>query len=204
MKVSVNKNIFKIIIAIIIVVAIAVVVIGVVLPMLQFNQMKDKLSQINAEELETKLIAELEKSKFNIGTVKGIKRVEIKKVDGYINVVVNAERDFDAIFIPVLKVDSDNSGNFKGIEYIPYFDFGEYIDIDTIIFNVLENEFNVKNLNYKNREKLTKHNREKLKVTFFYDETLLLYINTINNNRRDNYTNINELEDISKTDYFGI
>lgn len=207
MKVSVNKNIFKIIIAIVIIVAIAVVAVGVVLPMLQFNQMKNKLSQINAEELETKLIQELEKSKFNVGTVKGITSVEIKKIDGYISVLAYGDGDFDLIKMQVLKVDSDNNGNFKGIEYIPVFDFRECIDIDRIIFNVLENEFDVKGLNYKNREKLTQHNMKKLSFTFTNDETLLLYINEINT-RAEDYKSVAEIEkeanQWNRTDYFGI
>ncbi len=202
MKVSVNKNIFKIVIAIIIIVAIAVVAVSVVLPMVQFNQMKDKLSQINTEELENKLIQELEKTKLNVGTVKGIKSVYIEKIDEYISVLVCGEKDFDLIKIPVLKVDSDNSGNFKGIEYIPVFHFGDYIDIESLVFNVLENEFSIKGLNYNNREKLTKHNMNTLKADFVNDETLLLYINEINT--RADYKNINELEKFSKTSYFGI
>lgn len=101
-----------------------------------------------------------------------------------------------------MKIDSDNSGKFKGIEYIPVFYFGEHIDIESLIFNVLENEFSVKGLNYKNREKLIKHNTNTLTPTFVNDKTLLLYINEINT--RTDYKNIEEIEEFRKTNYFGI
>lgn len=195
------KKALKIIIAIIVVVA---VIVGGIFAykFISTNKTKEKISQINAEELETKLIEELKKTKLNVGTIKGIKNVDIKKIDGYISVFVNGDGDFDFINIPVLKVDSNNSSNFKGIEYIPVFYFGEYIDIESLIFNVLENEFSIKGLDYKNREKLIKHNTNTLTIDFVNDETLLLYINEINT--RADYQNINELEEPRKTDYFGI
>ena len=197
MKVKVNKKIFISITAIIIIAVIIGITLCFVMPMVKFNQAKNKLGQINADELEEELITELERSQFNVENVKGIKSIEIKEIDDYINVFVTGDGDFQFVTIPILKIESDNN-KFKGIEYIPVFYCGEYIDIEAIIFDVLENKFNIKELDYKNKEKLIKHNTNTLSFRYTNDNTLLLYINSINT--------IEDLERDAKnkTDYFGI
>lgn len=206
---KVNKKTFKLVIGIIL--AIVLVVVGIVVANVVSTNMKisntqNKLSQINAEDLETKLIEELNKTKFNIGAVSGIKSVNIKEIDGYVSVFVNGEGNFDFVSIPVFKIDSDNSGNFKGIEYIPVFYFGEYIDIESIIFNVLENEYDMPKLSYSDKEKFSIHNKSTIDFTFTYDDTLLKYINAIST--RTDYQNLEELDrdtkGYNKTSYFGI
>lgn len=206
---KVNKNAFKIVIGIIlaiVLVVVGIVVANVVSTNMKINDTYNKLSQINAEDLENKLIQELNKTKFNVGAVNGIKSIDIKEIDGYVCISVKGERDFDFVSIPVFKIDSDNSGNFKGIEYIPVFYFGEYIDIESIIFNILENEYNVQRLSYSDKEKFSIHNKSTIDIKFTYDETLLNYVNAINT--RKDYQNLAELErdtkGYNKTSYFGI
>lgn len=201
------KKALKIIIAVIVVVA---VIIGGIFAykFIKLNIIRKELSQINAEELETKLIKELEKSRFIIENVNGIESVKIQKADGYVNVMVSGNKDrfLDYVRIPILKIDSDDNGKFQGVEYVPRFYYGKIIDIHSMIFNVLENEFNVK-VDYRTRTKLIKTNINTIQIDCMYEDTLLLYMNEIITGSKK-YKSITELEQDrqkpDKTSYFGI
>lgn len=65
---SIKRSTIKIIIAVIVLAIIIAVLVGVVIPILRVNQVKNKLSKINAQELQTKIIEQLEKSPINIDT----------------------------------------------------------------------------------------------------------------------------------------
>lgn len=203
------KKALKIIIAVIVIIA---VIIGGIFAykFIKLNRIRKELSQINAEELETKLIKELEKSRFNIESVNGIESVKIQKADdGYVNVMVSGDKDrfLDYVRIPILKIDSDDNGKFQGVEYVPVFYYGKIIHIQSMIFDVLENEFNVKGLNYRNKTKLIKTETNTIHVDYMYEDTLLLYINEIST-RSEKYQSIAEIEqehpNWNKTSYFGI
>ena len=65
---SIKRRTVKIIIAVIVLAIIIAVLVGVVIPILKVNQVKNKLSEINAKELQNKIIERLEKSPINIDT----------------------------------------------------------------------------------------------------------------------------------------
>lgn len=215
MQVKVNKKIFKIIISIVIIVAIAVVAIGVVFPMVKFNQMKNKLSQINAEELETKIIQELEKTPLCIKDSTTIdKGMNINNLKDYVIALTMSMEDDEiyTITTPLFKINSDTSGNFKSIEYVShYIDLG--INIENVIFNVLKSQYNI-DINYSHQRKLTKNNQNSISIGSSSDKALVWYVNEISPSDRysnlDNKSNIqisayaNEIETNVKTQYFGI
>ena len=149
MSINIKKKTIKIISAIIIVLLIIVVsavIIGVVLPRKTENQIRETLSQINAEELQEKMIKELEKSSLNINTEEITTTIGTlddaennnKYIKNNINLLSGVKANYElshnldifknyisayiigknneVIVIPCFKIESDTEGNFKSIK----------------------------------------------------------------------------------------
>lgn len=120
---SIKKNVIKIIIGII--VAIAVIVGGIfafkfISTNMKIKEAEEKLSQINVEELQTKLIKELESTPLNRND-NSYSTEFVKNKNGFVvaNIVFTNEREnFSAtVKIPCFKIESYSNGKFKSITY---------------------------------------------------------------------------------------
>lgn len=140
---SIKKNVIKIIIGII--VAIAVIVGGIFA--FQFistnstiKDTEEKLSQIDAKELENKLIEELKNTKLYVGAVSESDNelvwTEFKNVDGVVMAKIQSTNE-EYVNIPCFKIESDSNGKFKSIT----FDDTENNGIFDICRQVIKNEF---------------------------------------------------------------
>ncbi len=200
MKVKMNKKVFIAIVAIIIIIAVVAILVGVVMPMIKSNQIKGKLGKINAEELQAKLIQEFEKTPLNINTYETKTTIsddiKVGSNYGFVKVfVMTSEINLaDVITIPLFKIESDSNGNFKSIEYVSsYGDFN--LDIERIIFNLLENEYGIKDINYNTRRDMTIYNKNSVSIDSSSDRILLWYVKQVRPNRY-NDIDINSESDI--------
>lgn len=165
------KKAFKIIIAVIVVVT--VIVGGIfaykfISTNMAIKNTEKKLSQINVEELETKLIKELEKSKFNVNTSHISTKIcnweeAGKSGDNDLPFTMSIELFYSAnkqdnpyeksisayitsnsneiVAIPLFKIESDSNGKFKKIIYTEMA-LKEYTVTDTIK-KVLKDEYGI-------------------------------------------------------------
>ena len=199
MKVSMNKNTLKVIIAIIVVIVLIVIgafAINTISKNAKTKEIENKLSQINAEELKNKIIAELEKTEISVNTYKTKTTfADDVKINNYENYVVakitTSELSLlDAVYIPFFKIDSDSNGNFKSIEYVPgYSDLG--IDVEKIIFDVLENEYNI---NTEIQNTMTKYRNTKMSIDSTGDRVLVWYVNQVK--PRSQFYDIENADDV--------
>lgn len=153
MKVKINKKVFKMIIAIIII--IAIIVVGVFASQLittniKITETKEKLSQINAKELESKLIEKLKDTKLYVEIDSGNMFVATMFNEGitfkdYITLsylCIKNGNPIGAVEIPCFRIISDSNGNFKNIEYTEYY-FDNNNTIEETIRNVFKNEYGI-------------------------------------------------------------
>ena len=214
MKVKVNKKVFIGIISVIVIVAIVGVIVGLVVPTIKFTQLKNKLSQINAEELQNKIIQELETTSLYVkGSTTIDNGIKIDNLEDYViaNIMEIASNDIYVVTVPLFKINNSN-GNFKSIEYISNFPDLE-IDIEDIIFNVLKADYGI-DINYSNQQKLMEHNKSSVSIGYSSDKALLWYVSQVSHNDRysdlDNKSDImisayaSEIEKDYKTQYFGL
>lgn len=141
----IKKRTIKIIVGVIVAIAVivgAVFAFQTISTNIKIKDTENKLSQINAEELESKLISELKQSKFNINTSNlstqicdwndlgntkqgemAAMTIEIFYAGNKINnpyednvsAYITSNKGFAAI--PLFKIEKDNNGNFKNIVY---------------------------------------------------------------------------------------
>lgn len=132
-------------IIVVIVVAIAVIVGGIfafqfISTNSKIKDTEEKLSQINAEELENKLIENLKKSKLYVGAVsesdKELVWTEFKNVNGVVIAKIQSTKG-EYVNIPCFKIESDSNGKFKSIT----FDNSQTNGIFDISKQVINNEF---------------------------------------------------------------
>ncbi len=147
---SIKKKTIKIIVGII--VAIAVIVGGIfafqfISTNMKIKDTEEKLSQINAEELQSKLIKELESTSLNVQVNNGNQFVITEFVDngkGYISASICLVRgkNIDVVGIPCFHIERDNNGKFKNITYLE-----NGFEIENIVGNavrkVFKNEYDV-------------------------------------------------------------
>ncbi len=144
MKVSVKKKTIKIIIAIILI--IAIIAVGIIATKTIINnkeikQTEEKLNQINAEELEKKLIEELKETQIylNVKNEDTLIGTEFENIDGFITAKVTVievgKEDINSVEIPCFKIESNN-GKFKNISY-----FINTQGIEKTIQETVENTF---------------------------------------------------------------
>lgn len=143
--IKVKKKTIKIIVAII--ATIAVVALGILLTQIitteiNIKQTESKLREIDAEELQIKLIEELDNTKLNINingsNVNNMYIIttfdEGVNFENYITAQIICWKNgkiVSGIEMPCFKIISDSNGKFKNIEYTEDF-FGKYIIGDTV------------------------------------------------------------------------
>lgn len=201
MSVKVKRNTIKtvsIIIATILIISVIAVIITVIVPNIKNNQIEEKLSQINAEELQTKLIEEIGKTSLNIntdelntiiGTFEDVKENNyIENADtlflgveahyeltnnwddfkNYVSVYIIGENN-ELVIIPCFKIESDNAGNFKSIKCK-----SSRIshDISSIFIDVLEQDFDIK-LEGKYKAEMQESDKDSITIYSLKDEDLI-------------------------------
>ena len=141
----IKKRTIKIIVGVMITIAVivgAVFAFQIISKNMKIKDTEEKLSQINAEEFESKLISELKQSKFNINTsnlsteicnwndLENTKQCEMavttieifygankmnNPYEDNVSAYITSNKGFAAI--PLFKIEKDNNGNFKNIVY---------------------------------------------------------------------------------------
>lgn len=148
-----------IIVAIIAVIAIVIAVQNIFKDDIKIKETEEKLVQINTEELEQKLIEELKKTNLNISTKHNKLSVNTTfaqeaEFKGYISAKItfmNENTIMGIVKIPCFKIEKDENGKFKNIEYVETFMNDENMIANTVK-NVLSNEYNI-NLKVEDNEK---------------------------------------------------
>lgn len=143
-----KKSSIIIVVAILLVIVVGVVATIFVMPSMKVNNIHKKLSQINAKELETKIIQKLETSPINVNTTDistkicsmedmeksgKVEELAVTAIDiNYqLNKMPNPYKEYISayitstdsnktgrVFIPCFKISSDSKGNFQSIEYM--------------------------------------------------------------------------------------
>ncbi len=199
MSVKIKRNTIKIIsiiIAILLIVAVIVVIIGGVMPNIKRNQIRNKLSQINVEELETKMIEELEKTPLNINTsefnttIGTLDKVEesnkgknnlfggvkanyelsgnLNTFKSYISAYIIGQNN-ELIIIPCFKIESDSNGNFKSIKCKTSQISHE---VPNIFIKVLEKDFGIK-LEGKYKSEIQKSDKDDITIYSLKEDDLI-------------------------------
>lgn len=168
-----KKKIIKIVIAILISIAViigAFFLIKSILINVQNGKEESKIAQINSQELQEKIIKEIEKNekiniraeefKTTIGTSKMVNsdmldfNVSIFEADNNINetdemVYAFYERDkavdngYSCICLPLFMIDSNDDGSLKRMIFLPSFNGGIGNEVKSTIENVLKSEYDV-------------------------------------------------------------
>lgn len=216
MSVKIKRNTIKIvsiIVAIILIIAISAVIIGVVMPNIKRNQITNELSQIKVEELQAKMIEELEKTPLNINTNElhttigtldkaeesnkgksnlfgGVKANyeltgNLNSFKSYISAYIIGQNN-ELIIIPCFKIESDSNGNFKSIKCKTSRISHE---VPEIFIKVLEKDFGIKlEGNYKSE--IQKSDKDNITIYSLREEDLI--------NVAKKYLNINGVSSISQ------
>lgn len=165
----------KIIVSIILV--IAVIVCGIIIknimePKILISQTEKKVSQIDAEELQNKLISELENSSLNVNTslisttfdiydkndknsnwivamsiLEGFNGYRYGRsediFDGFVFVKIEEKSKNNAFYYPCFKITSNDIGKIKNIEYVCNDAYNISDIIENTINNVLKEQYNI-------------------------------------------------------------
>ena len=130
MSIKIKKKTLKIVG---IVIGIIIIIIGLffliqtISTNMKISETEEKLSQINAEELNSKLIEELEKTDLNVDLTLDTMFVDTifsegeDELEGFTVMSIIAFKNnnvIGGIEIPCFKIESDSNGNFKNIEYV--------------------------------------------------------------------------------------
>lgn len=176
-------------IIVIIVVAIAVIVGGIfafqfISTNSKVKETEKKLGQINAEELQEKLIKELESTSLKNSTYT---TEFLKNKNGFVVFEITNVYENRKMFIeiPCFKIESNSNGNFKRITYL---DFGQEIGdiVNDVVEKVFKDEYNINiNSDYNSHFKTKGQNQdiqindEKLWQIAFYE--IIGYVPSKNN-----------------------
>lgn len=212
------KKAFKIIIAVIVIVAI---IIGGIFAYkfistnMKIKETEEKLSQINAEELEKKLIKELENNKLNVNTSNISTKIcsweeagksgdndlpftmaielfySANKQDNPYEKSISAyitSNSKEIIAIPLFKIESDNNGKFKKIIYTEMA-LKEYNVTDTIK-KVLKDDYDIDMFIEGNEKYNTRFNKifnSKTSTIYATEKNLTKILNEIHNSNNSSY-----------------
>ena len=199
MSVKIKRNTIKIItiiIAILLIIVVSAVIIGAIIPNIKRNQIRNKLSQINVEELETKMIEELEETPLNINTsefnttIGTLNKVEesnkgknnlfggvkanyelsgnLNTFKSYISAYIIGQNN-ELIIIPCFKIESDSNGNFKSIKCKTSQISHEVPDI---FIKVLEKDFGIK-LEGKYKSEIQKSDKDDITIYSLKEDDLI-------------------------------
>ena len=166
------------------------------MPNIKRNQIRNKLSQINVEELETKMIEELEKTPLNINTsefnttIGTLDKVEesnkgknnlfggvkanyelsgnLNTFKSYISAYIIGQNN-ELIIIPCFKIESDSNGNFKSIKCKTSQISHE---VPNIFIKVLEKDFGIK-LEGKYKSEIQKSDKDDITIYSLKEDDLI-------------------------------
>ena len=179
-----NLKIVGIVIGIIIILVGLFFLVQTISTNIKISETKEKLSQINAEELKTKLIEELEKTDLNVDLTLDSMFVDTivtegeDELEGFTVMSIMAFKNnkvAGAVEIPCFKIESDSNGNFKNIEYVYTRPLNTHIIAETVE-NVFKNTYNID---------FTIENNSKYNTTFnqfFVNEGTITTVNDETNN----------------------
>ena len=152
LSIKIKKNVIKFVVIIILLIILTIG--GIFLSQFisansKIKVAKENLQQIKVEELEEKIIKELEKSELNINTSNGNQVVMTQFTDNkdeFVTAIItitnrNNIYNGEGVAIPCFKIESDKNGNFKNITYLE----NGYLEnvVSEVIRNVFKNEYNV-------------------------------------------------------------
>lgn len=151
---EIKKKNIKIVIAIVIL--IIVIILGICLvPLISssivIKETQEKLRNINAEELQNQIIAELEHSDLNIDMTADSIKIETVidegiRFKGYTTAKIGCLQNGTVVGvmeIPCFKINSDNNGKFKSIEYTQ--EFMKKSIIDDVVRKIFKNNYDLEN-----------------------------------------------------------
>lgn len=166
---------------------------------IKISETKEKLSQINAEELKTKLIEELEKTDLNVDLTLDSMFVDTivtegeDELEGFTVMSIMAFKNnkvAGAVEIPCFKIESDSNGNFKNIEYVYTRPLNTHIIAETIE-NVFRNTYNIDFTIENNSKYNTTFNQffvNEGTITTVNDDFFLAIVSRINNTEYEDYS----------------
>lgn len=166
---------------------------------IKISETKEKLSQINAEELKTKLIEELEKTDLNVDLTLDSMFVDTivtegeDELQGFTIMSIMAFKNnkvAGAVEIPCFKIESDSNGNFKNIEYVYTRPLNTHIIAETVE-NVFKNTYNIDFTIENNSKYNTTFNQffvNEGTITTVNDDFFLAIISRINNTEYEDYS----------------
>lgn len=148
MSIKIKKKKLKILGIIILVIGVIIATVFLtrfILTNIKINNTEKELSQINAEELQTKIIEKLKETPMNINLSYGNQMIITEFVDnyeetnGYVTALILYTKggniyNSEGVSIPCFKIESDSNGNFKNIKYI-------YASFDSIVNEAVERVF---------------------------------------------------------------
>mgnify|MGYP001861100364 CR=1 FL=1 len=148
MSIKIKKKKLKILGIIILVIGVIIATVFLtrfILTNIKINNTEKELSQINAEELQTKIIEKLKETPMNINLSYGNQMIITEFVDnyeetnGYVTALILYTKggniyNSEGVAIPCFKIESDSNGNFKNIKYI-------YASFDSIVNEAVERVF---------------------------------------------------------------
>ena len=225
MSINIKRKTVNIIIAVVIiavVIAVGIFVTNTVITNMKINDIEQKLSAINSEELQNKIEEELQNTELymemNISSNNmyvGSMINEGVEFEGYICLSIlgfrgNANNLLGAVEVPCFKITSDSNGKFKNIEYTDFL-FNETQDIKEVVEKVFENDYGIDleeiNKNTNIREKFYKEKSyeytNKGNVYVDGDNFFIAVLNKVANMNIEYGENIEQFKEY-KTKTFGL
>lgn len=217
MSIKIKKKALKIIGIVIVAIIILVglfFLIQTISTNMKIKETEEKLSQINTEELKTKLIEGLEKTDLNVDLTLDTMFVDTiftegeDELEGFTVMSIIAFKNnniIGEIEIPCFKIESDNNGNFKNIEYVEHRVLDTNI-IEQTIEDVFKYSYNIDlkiidNIKYNstfNRGLVNKGTVKTLSNDFF-----LAIVNRINDTEYEDYSLVEDYKEY-ETAKFGL
>lgn len=217
MSIKIKKKALKIIGIVIVAIIILVglfFLIQTISTNMKIKETEEKLSQINTEELKTKLIEGLEKTDLNIDLTLDTMFVDTiftegeDELEGFTVMSIIAFKNnsvIGGIEIPCFKIESDSNGNFKNIEYV----YNRPLDTNIIaqtIRNVFKDTYNI-DFTITNKTKYnTTFNQyfvNKGTITTVSDDFFLAIVNRINDTEYEDYSLVEDYKEY-ETAKFGL
>lgn len=209
-----NLKIVGIVIGIIIILVGLFFLIKTISTNMKINETKEKLSQINAEELKTKLIEELEKTDLNVDfeldtmSVDTIVTEGEDELEGFTVMSIMAFKNnkvVGAVEIPCFKIESDNNGKLKNIEYIQA-KIMKSVSISEIVRDVFKNSYNIEvwidnNSKYNRSFNIKSVNKGTMKTA--NDEFFLALASRVNGAEFTRYSDVKDFKNY-ETAKFGL
>lgn len=209
-----NLKIVGIVIGIIIILVGLFFLVQTISTNMKINETKEKLSQINAEELKTKLIEELEKTDLNVDLTLDSMFVDTivtegeGELEGFTVMSIMAFKNnkvAGAVEIPCFKIESDSNGNFKNIEYVAHRVLDSNI-IEQTIEDVFKYSYNIDlkisdNIKYNSTFNMGLVNKGTIKT--LNNDFFLAIVNRINDTDYEDYSAVEDYKEY-ETAKFGL